>query len=347
MILTCPSCGTRYVVKDGAIPAGGRTVRCAQCKHSWHQEPEEAAEGETVEAGRASEEPVQRFPEQGHAEARSQPALDHDLGEPGGTPRMAELGDHAHPDSLGDVDDHDSQPLPGPVTPPPASELADAAPAPSIEEDERDTMPPEAAEAPDPYPQEAVPAEEAVTERSSHPLRAARAEAEDMYSPFAPREEGEEPPKRRWPLLVGLLLAIAVIATAFWFLAPVELKSRLGLAQTNASSPLLLQINQYSRRPLASGNQLFEVSGLVINPTDDTQTVPPLQAQLRSLDQDVVYRWTIPPPAPRLAPGGSASFNSAELNIPPAAACLDVFFGSPREPQPPCRASTASGAGGA
>ncbi|HEX6740574.1 MAG TPA: zinc-ribbon domain-containing protein, partial [Sphingomicrobium sp.] len=46
MILTCPSCGTQYVVKDGAIPPGGRQVRCASCKHSWHQDPEGSAEPE-------------------------------------------------------------------------------------------------------------------------------------------------------------------------------------------------------------------------------------------------------------------------------------------------------------
>src|SRR5256885_12441066 len=40
MILTCPSCGTQYVVKDGTIPPEGRQVRCAACKHSWHQDPE-------------------------------------------------------------------------------------------------------------------------------------------------------------------------------------------------------------------------------------------------------------------------------------------------------------------
>jgi predicted Zn finger-like uncharacterized protein len=39
MILTCPACGTQYVVKDGAIPEGGRKVRCASCRHSWHQDP--------------------------------------------------------------------------------------------------------------------------------------------------------------------------------------------------------------------------------------------------------------------------------------------------------------------
>ena len=39
MILTCPSCGTQYAVKDGAIPDGGRKVRCAACGHSWHEDP--------------------------------------------------------------------------------------------------------------------------------------------------------------------------------------------------------------------------------------------------------------------------------------------------------------------
>src|SRR4051812_48208184 len=50
MILTCPSCGTQYVVKNGAIPPQGRQVRCASCKHSWHQDPEggSAAEQATV-----------------------------------------------------------------------------------------------------------------------------------------------------------------------------------------------------------------------------------------------------------------------------------------------------------
>ena len=37
MILTCPSCDTRYSVDGSKFPAAGRTVRCAKCGHSWHQ----------------------------------------------------------------------------------------------------------------------------------------------------------------------------------------------------------------------------------------------------------------------------------------------------------------------
>src|ERR671921_416379 len=48
MILTCPNCGTQYVVKDGAIPPEGRQVRCASCKHSWHQDPDDEAASEST-----------------------------------------------------------------------------------------------------------------------------------------------------------------------------------------------------------------------------------------------------------------------------------------------------------
>src|SRR5207253_6600594 len=59
MILTCPNCGTQYVVKDGAIPPEGRQVRCAACKHRWHQDPESAAAPEAQPEGSpAAEESV-------------------------------------------------------------------------------------------------------------------------------------------------------------------------------------------------------------------------------------------------------------------------------------------------
>lgn len=40
MILTCPSCATRYYADDSSIGAAGRSVRCAACAHTWFVEPQ-------------------------------------------------------------------------------------------------------------------------------------------------------------------------------------------------------------------------------------------------------------------------------------------------------------------
>jgi predicted Zn finger-like uncharacterized protein len=48
MILTCPSCDTRYSVDGAKFPSQGRTVRCAKCSHSWHQAAEPAAQPEVA-----------------------------------------------------------------------------------------------------------------------------------------------------------------------------------------------------------------------------------------------------------------------------------------------------------
>ena len=61
MILTCPSCATRYTVDAAKFPAAGRQVRCAKCGHNWFQpgpEPEEVAQPEP-EIFAPAPEPVQ------------------------------------------------------------------------------------------------------------------------------------------------------------------------------------------------------------------------------------------------------------------------------------------------
>lgn len=40
MILTCPSCATRYEVDAANFPPAGRDVRCVKCGHVWHAMPE-------------------------------------------------------------------------------------------------------------------------------------------------------------------------------------------------------------------------------------------------------------------------------------------------------------------
>ena len=39
MILTCNSCGKKFVVPDSAISASGRMVQCGSCGNKWKQFP--------------------------------------------------------------------------------------------------------------------------------------------------------------------------------------------------------------------------------------------------------------------------------------------------------------------
>jgi predicted Zn finger-like uncharacterized protein len=298
MILTCPNCGTQYVVKDGAIPSEGRQVRCAACKHSWHQDPEPVAPLELQPEAAISEREAQT---EAATVDQSEQVPDEDeslaeatLIEPRSGPEAEE---RAYEEALIDDGSVTSQ-----VSEPAVTEGAVAEEPGSVETH---------------APQE---------DWNEPPHGEA---APDMFSPFA--EDADLEPRRRSPITTVLMLALLVIALAalFWFFAPADLKARLGVTAADGS-PLALVTTHMDRQRLASGNELLTVTGRVINPTAKEQDVPPLQAQLRTRTGKVVYSWTIAPPARTLPAGASASFNSAEVNVPPGGDELTITLGQPK-----------------
>jgi len=297
MILTCPNCGTQYVVKDGAIPPEGRQVRCAACKHSWHQNPEPQAFNEEAQTSETDTSVADEAAAGGSPEERGG-AEDETLAEatmidPRNGPESEE---RTYEEAVidGDAD---------------AAVADQAATVPAPETPSRETTSVEAAQSNtdwnEPPEAEAVP---------------------DTFSPFAAEDEFE--PERRSPLLTLLLIAlfVVIVVAGIWFFAPVGLKAKLGLAAVG-TTPLQIVTTHMDRQHLESGNDLLTLTGRVINPSGKEQTVPPIQAELKNHSGQVVYSWTIQPPAPSLAPGASASFNSAEVSVPPTGEELTITLG--------------------
>src|SRR3546814_20603563 len=59
-----------------------------------------------------------------------------------------------------------------------------------------------------------------------------------------------------------------------------------------------------------------DLSGVIINPTDREQRVPPILAELRDAQGTIVYSWTIKPPVRMLPPNEKVNFSEAKLDIP-------------------------------
>jgi predicted Zn finger-like uncharacterized protein len=134
-------------------------------------------------------------------------------------------------------------------------------------------------------------------------------------------------PARMWAAIAVIvaLLALAAIGAIVSF-GPPALAARMGLAPVT-SGALTIEVTQKpERRPMESGNELFSVTGRIVNPGETTQSVPNIRAQLLDSGSRVVYSWTIARPVARLAPGASAEFDSAALDVPRAARALNLSF---------------------
>jgi predicted Zn finger-like uncharacterized protein len=243
MILSCPSCGNRYVVPDSAIGPTGRQVRCAGCRNSWFQEPPP----------------------------------------PGGPVPAKPAADRASIAS-------GRQPVVGPV---------------STKPDWEGGPPPEAPRRAE--PQEPVP--------------------DPVY-----REEGSFLRPRRNPAKMWTVVAIVVAAlmtgAAFgiqYFGMPAW-SDRIGIPVRSGDALAIVDESARPRR-LESGNDMLEVSGAIVNRTDQVQRVPQIRAELKDGNGRTIYSWSIAPPVSEIQPGGRVAFDSAEIGVPQGGRTLTLNFG--------------------
>lgn len=321
MILTCPNCATRYVVKDGSIGPKGRKVRCASCAHSWHQDPDPAALVEddplpppVEDAPRGEEAPAEQ------EQTTAPPPFD-EGGEPGFDP-----GPEPEPEQSAWGNE-------APVAPPPVPDQEPLPEPPEVPVSAWDDSPgadeervPVDAFADAHVGEAAVGSQTQVAEPEPEPVV-----EEPVFAVDDHYDESDEEPKRRWPViaLIGLLL-VAVAAAALVAFGPPELRERVGLAQAGPEeSPFTLMFEQQSIVPLeGTDSQRISVRGRIINSTDVEQVVPIIHARVTDGAGELVESWTIDPPQPRLGPGESAPFNNARVGEFPEESTLTLAVGN-------------------
>ena len=261
MIIACPACTTKYVVPDTAIGVEGRTVRCAKCRHSWHQDgppmtardagrdhaptpvappPRQAAAPETESVRREAPKPGFSEPHRSAAESDTQ------------------TGTQAEPQTEPQAEPQDEPPF-APTAPP-----ASAAPLPRHYDDDDDGYD----DAPSPF---------------------------ERQPPFRPRRN----PLKVWTAAGAIFAALAVgavFAVSYYGFPDWMPISRPTFAVAQPDLLLDFPADQQDRRTLPDGSEFFSASGTITNSGRETRTVPSILIVMRNEREVPVYSWVLAPP---------------------------------------------------
>lgn len=174
------------------------------------------------------------------------------------------------------------------------------------------------------YPEVAPPPIQPPAWREPDPVTEPDYDAFAHAPPFKPRTN----PTRRWTIAaVGAAILLIAGAGAIQFFGTPTIAAKLGIPIGQFEVPLLLEVPlKPERQTLQNGNEMIAVVGKIINPTDTSQRVPDILAELRDAQGRVVYSWTISPPKRTISPRATTEFNSAEVNIPRGARALNLSF---------------------
>ena len=305
LIISCPACGTRYVVPDNAIGGDGRTVRCAKCKHSWFQESKALDLTETAETAEAPAPPapVPPPPPSPPSPPPEPEAAEEDAGE-GPAPSISHWRTEDRPDV---ATNPEPQPAPEPSAPP-------------IPEPE-----------PEPEPQDSFPTDPLAGEagEDGYDGGADRAFEDDDYDSDEGSQFDYSPPftRRRnslkmWTIAAGVFALLAsgtVVAVNYYGLPDWFPVARPTFGVGKADLALDFPATQQRKELLDSGEEIFRVRGTITNSGQESTSVPSLLVVFRDGDERIVGNWVVVPSKRELAPGESLNVTEAITDIPPAA----------------------------
>lgn len=293
MILACPTCSTRFRVPDEALGNAGRTVRCGNCGHSWHQKPRQAI----LEVN-------PRFPK---TAKRMRQAFGGD--DPLDMPEAPGRGSSAAPPPPPPPPPPMPMPTPRPLPLPPMEEPEDPVPAAQSFQRTMEAVRETLANESDPMPAALKPAEEAI---APSPKRRSIAAAIGWLlfalttsvlgvGIFAQTEIMARFPETR-PIYQALQFQVPLPGEGLEVVSPVPTRGTLD------GAPALL------------------VTGRVRNATDLPRNVPQMRAVLRDAGGNEVAGWEFAAEIARLEPGAEAMFATQLANPPANANQLQIVF---------------------
>ncbi len=343
MIISCPACGTRYVVPDTAIGGDGRTVRCAKCKHSWFQEPEpldltERAQSAPLTKTKAPPAPPPPAPDPTPTPAPSPPPASEEQAEPsvshwrkGEHPATSDAAEASAEGlaaralrqgqkSAASKRPKEVEPAPAPPAPTPVkNDTLD-------ETGESDTL----EQANDPLADDPLASEGVAPDYTDEPDYDFDEDADDdgpsrfdYRPPFSQRRN----PLKMWTiaaavfavLALGTVVAVNYTGLPNWF--PVT-QPDFGIGE--ADLELDFPAAQQRKVELDTGEEIFEVRGVIRNIGQSSITVPDLLIVFRDERDKNVYSWVVAPSKGELAPGESLNVTEAVTDIPVSAKAAEI-----------------------
>ena len=304
MIITCPSCSSRYSVNAASFAPSGRKVRCAKCGHSWHQVPETSSENENLPEQQSpvalspSPEPTEPSADEASADVAAEVQADAAAAPAVVVPPVS-AGRRLFGEKLGAAKADHAEKEPAPDALPATSD--DVASNDDAGEEEGGT---------------------GVTADLGNRFRAAAREAATLRRDRALTVTG-------WALLA--LVVIGVIAGGYYFRDAV---ASFWPASTRVYAALGENINlrglefhnvAYERQTEA-GLPVLAISGEVHNISDGALALPRLRVGLLDESQKELYHWTFALAETSLAPGEKVSFVTRLSSPPPEARDIELRF---------------------
>ena len=288
---------------ETAIGGDGRTVRCAKCKHSWHQDPPPLDLKDQAPPAAPAPTPTPAPTSTQAPDPQAEPSVSH--WRTGDQPQHAQP-QHATPaaPSYEGFSDSNSEP---------ASDQASEEPSePEAEESFEPGVDPLAGEG----------AHDGLEDGADYNFDEGYDDQEGSSFDYSPPFSRRRNSLKMWTIAAAIFATLAtgtVLAVNYYGLpdwVPIQ-RPTFGIGQ--ADLELDFPDTQQRKELLESGEEIFRVRGSISNTGAESVSVPSLLVVFRDERERNVGNWVVVPSKRELAPGESLNVTEAITDIPPAA----------------------------